>query len=66
MSIDRQEQPSDTKLAARLVTIVRLLRYDGKAIRQRAELILQYEHAQSKDERANQRWHPTFLHMLVP
>ena len=37
-----------------------------QTLRQRAELILQYEQSQSDLERANQQWHPTFLHMLVP
>lgn len=35
-------------------------------LRERAELIVQYERAQSQKQRENRSWHPTFLHMLRP
>ena len=35
-------------------------------LKNRAELILQYEVRMSVEQLANKQWHPTYLHALVP
>ena len=35
-------------------------------VRNRAELILNYESQMSREELANEQWHPRYLHALVP
>lgn len=37
-----------------------------QALRQRAQLVLDFEKRMSKAERSNVDWHPKYLHMLLP
>ena len=37
-----------------------------ETLKHRAELIMGYEKVMSKAELANEQWHPTYIHALIP
>eukprot|EP01043_Picozoa_sp_COSAG02_P013908 COSAG02_NODE_563_length_20290_cov_23.664108_12_plen_77_part_00 len=37
-----------------------------ETLKHRAELIVGYEQTMSNAELANEQWHPTFIHALIP